>query len=118
MKHPQAHIAFVENESPADDAGFTAGCSITAVDGMPIRDLIDWRWYTAGDQIEVSYIDTDGDQGSCVLTREEGQDWGFEFSDIIFDEPMTCMNRCTFASCGSFLKNLARRCDCAMMTTA
>ena len=70
---PRALIASVEAGSPADDAGFYAGCSITAVDGIPVRDIIDWRWMSAEDEIELSYIDGDGDEGSVTLERDGGE---------------------------------------------
>lgn len=92
----RAPIAAVEPYSPADDAGFTAGCFITAVDGHPIRDIIDWRWYSADDTMNVAYVDTKGDAGSVTLEREPGEDWGFEFAGAIFDDVMQCENACTF----------------------
>lgn len=89
-------IAFVAEGSPADDAGFTAGCRITAVDGHPLRDTLDWRWYGDGDEITVSYVDTDGDTGDVTLYREEGEDWGIDFDGAVFDGIKTCRNACVF----------------------
>lgn len=93
---PIARIASIEEESPADDAGFYPGCAITAVDGSPVRDIIDWRWKTAADEIELSYIDGKGDEGEVVLERDPGEDWGIEFEDVIFDDVKLCRNACTF----------------------
>lgn len=89
-------IASVAPGSPADDAGFTPGCSITAVDGRPLRDLIDWRWYADGDEVELSYIDADGESGTVELFRDEGEDWGIEFDGVVFDGIRTCRNACVF----------------------
>ncbi|MEY8562969.1 DUF512 domain-containing protein [Eggerthellaceae bacterium 3-80] len=93
---PAALIRFVEPLSPADDAGFSPGCKLTSVDGHPLRDLIDWRWLSDGDIIEVGYVDLDGEAGSVELERDAGQDWGFEFDGVIFDEIKQCRNACTF----------------------
>lgn len=93
---PVARIAAVTPESPADDAGFVPGCALTAVDGRPIRDLIDWRWLAADDEMVVSYLDADGDTGEVELFREEGEDWGFEFNGLVFDEVKLCRNACRF----------------------
>lgn len=93
---PAARVAFVEPGSPADDAGFTAGCYITSVDGAPLRDLIDWRWLGADDVIELGYIDCDGDAGTIELERDEGQSWGFEFDGVVFDGVKQCRNGCIF----------------------
>lgn len=91
-----AKIVDVEVGSPAYDAGFEPGCFITSVDGNPIRDMIDWRWHTSDDVIEVGYIDLDGDAGTVVLERELGQDWGLAFDGAVFDGVRTCRNACTF----------------------
>ncbi|MDO4501837.1 MAG: DUF512 domain-containing protein [Coriobacteriia bacterium] len=91
-----ARIAYVEPYSPADDAGFEPGCLVTSVDGQPVRDIIDWRWLTAEDQIDLGYVDLDGDAGVVTLERDPGQDWGFEFEGVVFDRIKLCRNACTF----------------------
>ncbi|MBR5259092.1 MAG: DUF512 domain-containing protein, partial [Eggerthellaceae bacterium] len=93
---PLARIAYVEPYSPADDAGFEPGCYITSVDGQSVRDIIDWRWLTAEDVIELGYIDLDGEEGEIELEREEGEDWGFSFEGVVFDGVKQCRNACTF----------------------
>lgn len=91
-----APIVSVAPDSPADDAGFSAGCYITHIDGNPVCDIIDWRWLSAGDEMEVGYIDTDGDAGSVVLERDPGEDWGFSFDGMVFDGIKQCRNACIF----------------------
>lgn len=93
---PCARIAYVAPGSPADDAGFSAGCFITSVDGKPLRDLIDWRWLTADDVIELGYVDTDGDEGSVELVRGPEEPWGIEFEGVVFDGVKQCRNACSF----------------------
>lgn len=93
---PYARIRAIEEGSPADDAGFTPGCVITAVDGHPLRDILDWQWYSDGDAIELSYIDTDGDSGVVELERDEGESWGITFEGAVFDGIRTCRNACVF----------------------
>ena len=99
-----APVAGVEPGSPADDAGFSAGCRILHVDGRPVRDLIDWRWLSADDVLRVGYVDTDGDVGEVELEREEGQGWGFAFDGAVFDGVRQCRNACTFC----FMRQLPR----------
>lgn len=93
---PRALVRAVAPDSPADDAGFEPGCYVTAVDGRPVRDMIDWRWLTSDDVIELGYIDLDGDEGEVELERDEGEDWGFEFEGVVFDGVKQCRNACTF----------------------
>lgn len=93
---PRALVRAVAPESPADDAGFEPGCFVTAVDGRPVRDVIDWRWLSADDVMELGYVDLDGDEGVVELEREPGEDWGFEFEGVVFDGVRQCRNACTF----------------------
>ncbi|WP_241159515.1 DUF512 domain-containing protein [Adlercreutzia sp. ZJ176] len=93
---PRALITAVAPDSPAYDAGFEPGCYLTSVDGQPLRDIIDWRWLSAEDVIEVGYVDLDGDSGVVELEREEGEDWGFTFEGVVFDAVKLCRNACTF----------------------
>lgn len=89
-------IAFVEEESPAWEVGFEPGCYIFSADGHPLRDVIDWRWWASGPEVLVEYRDCDGDEGSVLLERESGQDWGISFEKVVFDEVIQCRNACTF----------------------
>ncbi len=91
-----ARIVEVAPNSPFDDAGFTPGCIVTALDEQPLRDIIDWWWLSADDVMDVAYIDLDGDAGVVTLEREVGQSWGVEFDGVIFDAVLTCRNACTF----------------------
>ena len=93
---PRALIVGVTPESPADDAGFSPGCFLTSVDGQPLRDMIDWRWLASGDEVEVGYIDLDGDEGTVQLWREPDEEWGFDFDGLVFDGVRQCRNACTF----------------------
>lgn len=93
---PAARITAVDPESPADDAGFEAGCYLISVDGQPLRDIIDWRWLSADDVITVGYIDLDGEAGEVELERDPGEDWGFTFDGVLFDRVKLCRNACIF----------------------
>lgn len=96
LSRPVACIIDVEEGSPAADAGFIPGCLITAVDGKPLRDILDWQWYSDGYSVTLSYIDTDGDSGEVELNRDEGESWGITFDGAVFDGIRTCKNACVF----------------------
>jgi putative radical SAM enzyme (TIGR03279 family) len=65
-------IASVEPGSPAERAGYRAGMVVSEFEGTPLRDVLDWMWLTEGDL------------------------WGLEFADPLFDGLRTCTNACTF----------------------
>ena len=92
-----AWVAGVEPESPADDAGIEPGMRIDAVDGKPLRDIIDWRWEADADEVELDvWLPEEEELCSAVLYREPGQDWGIDFTDVLFDGIRTCVNACQF----------------------
>ena len=90
-------VSAVFEESPFDDIGVTPGCVILRVNGAPVRDVIDWRWLTGGEEeICVSLIDTEGDAADVIVERDEDEPWGIEFEGLVFDNVKTCRNACTF----------------------
>ena len=92
-----AWVASVEPGSPADDAGIEPGMRIDAVNGVPLRDIIDWRWEADGDEAELDvYVPDDDEVYGATLYREPGQDWGIDFTDVLFDGIRTCVNACQF----------------------
>lgn len=96
MDRTCAKILKVEEGSPAFDAGFEPGCAITSVNGNPLRDMVDWLWDSADDEIELEYVDLDGEQGTITLERDPGEDWGITFDGAVFDGVKVCKNSCTF----------------------
>ena len=92
-----AWVASVEEGSPAWAAGIERGMRIVTVNGMVPRDIIDWRWEADGGWVELEVFDPrDGTTAACELEREPGEDWGIEFTDVLFDGIRTCVNACQF----------------------
>ena len=92
-----AWVAAVEEGSPAWEAGIEPGMRIERVNGVVPRDLIDWRWEADGASCELEVFDPrDGTTTPCELWREPGQDWGVDFTDVLFDGIRTCVNACQF----------------------
>lgn len=92
-----AWVARVEEGSPAWDAGIEPGMRIVTVNGVEPRDIIDWRWEADGGWCDLEVFDpTDGTIAECELVREPGEDWGIEFTDVLFDGIRTCLNACVF----------------------
>lgn len=91
-----ALIASVDPFSPADDAGLEAGDCVLAVDGMPVRDMIDWRWSASEDEVVLTVADSDGEIVEVELLRDPGEEWGISFEGAIFDGVKVCRNSCVF----------------------
>lgn len=88
----RAVVAHVDAGSPAQACGIEPGMVFTHVEGEALRDIIEWRWFADGFDVEVTL-----ETGEHVLIeRELGQDWGITFDDSIFDGVITCKNACIF----------------------
>lgn len=88
----KAVIKSIEEESPAWCVGLEPGMALTHVNGIPLRDMIEWQWQA--DDLEVEITTSEGDV--AVMERDPGEDWGITFTDCIFDEITECRNGCIF----------------------
>ena len=107
-KVPQAVIASVDDGSPASRAGLEAGDMVLAIDGHPVRDILDWQWLTTEDECCLSCLDPKGRQADIFLERSWGEPWGISFEGVIFDGVRTCRNACTFCFMRQLPKGLRR----------
>ncbi|MDO9108359.1 MAG: DUF512 domain-containing protein, partial [Coriobacteriia bacterium] len=89
-------IAAVDNDSAASRAGVVVGDRVLSADGAPLADIIDWQWYSDGDQVAVELDRESGTRENVLLVREPGQAWGLDFADLLFDRVRTCRNSCAF----------------------
>lgn len=89
-------ITRVEPGSPAAASGVSPGQAVVAVDGQPVRDVLDWQWLTDGESVRVTLQDQAGDTTDVELSRDALRGWGIEFGDLVFDRIKTCRNDCAF----------------------
>ncbi len=89
-------IAAVDAESPAFRAGLEAGDAVLAVDGHPVRDILDWQWLTTEGECCLSCVGAQGEEADVFLERSFGESWGITFQGVVYDEVRTCRNACAF----------------------
>lgn len=89
-------VVTVADNSPAKRAGVHPGDTIVAVDGHAISDMLDWMWYADAEQVELTVRDEQGIERGVIMTDEDGDDWGIEFQDFLFDGIKRCTNACAF----------------------
>lgn len=90
-----ATVVMVTAGSPADAAGLLVGDVVMAVDGRPVRDIIEYRVLT--DESEVSLdVMREGLELTFDLEKAPGTPLGIEIDSPVFDEVRTCDNHCEF----------------------
>lgn len=88
-------IASVTAGGFAERAGLRCGDRLLAINGQPVRDVIDVRFYGSEEELVLAVR-----RGAAVLSvhasRGYCEDWGGEFADPLFDGIRSCANHCPF----------------------
>lgn len=86
----------IEPGTLADQMGLRPGDVILAVNDHPLRDVIDFRFYSAEEEIEL-LVRRDGRELALSGVREYAQPMGVEFAHPTFDVDIRrCTNKCEF----------------------
>ncbi len=90
-------ITEVAPESLADELDLEPNDRITKVNGRSVRDYLDFRFQTSGEtEMELTVKKANGETWEIELEREEGEDFGLMFEQIV---PRQCANECLFCFC-------------------
>ncbi len=96
MKRRGLKISMVEPGSIADELGLTAGDRVTAINGEPVRDLIDFRYLAADELLDIDVTKTGGDEWVLEVEKDFDQDLGIDFGPEGFGPTLRCNNKCVF----------------------
>ncbi|MGE5586562.1 MAG: DUF512 domain-containing protein [Bacillota bacterium] len=93
---PGAVISRVEPGSIADEAGIVPGDRLVSVNGHLVRDVLEYRFLCAEDEVSLVIEKPDGEELVVDVTKDYDEPVGVEFDDAIFDGVRPCRNRCIF----------------------
>jgi putative radical SAM enzyme (TIGR03279 family) len=97
-------IDAVEPDSLAVAAGLRPGMRVLAADGRPLRDVIDYQFYTAEPSVTLTVQHEDGVEHAYHFDKHPDDDLGLAFADATWDGVRICANTCFFC----FLKGLPK----------
>ncbi len=80
--------------SPCADKGIQAGDRLMKINGHPINDGLDYRFYVMEDHLQMVFRSAD-DTRTRVITVE-GEEPGLEFATYLMDKQHSCRNNCVF----------------------
>jgi putative radical SAM enzyme (TIGR03279 family) len=90
-------ITEVTPGSLAEELELEAGDRILKINGRPVRDYLDFRFHTGGEtELVIEVRKSSGEEWELDLEREEGEDFGIGFEQIV---PRQCANECLFCFC-------------------
>ncbi len=91
-----AEISGVVPGSIAEEVGFSAGDRLVAINGQPLRDLIDYRFFCAEEFLTLEVLDDRNRPHSIEIEKDFDEDLGLEFASALFDGLIQCNNGCPF----------------------
>lgn len=96
MKNGKAVAYLVQPGSIAEEAGIECGDSILSINGEKIRDVFDYRFLIADEEIVVEVQKKSGEIWEIEIEKDEYEDLGIEFETSMIDEAKSCTNKCIF----------------------
>jgi putative radical SAM enzyme (TIGR03279 family) len=89
-------ITHIEAGSIADKMGIIEGDILVAINGQAVEDVIDYRFLTADEHLEVTLTKTDGSEWILEIEKEYDEALGIEFDNPVMAETRQCHNKCIF----------------------
>ena len=91
-------------ESPADLAGVQPGDLLTAINGQPVRDLVDYQFYASEEALTLG-IERNGRAVETLVEKASDESLGILFGEEPAPFIRICANKCVFC----FIKGLPER---------
>jgi putative radical SAM enzyme (TIGR03279 family) len=91
-----ALITRVLPDSIAEEIGFEPGDRLVSINGQRPRDLIDYRFLSADEELTLEVLDAQGKTHHIEIEKDIDDDLGLEFDTALFDGLIQCNNRCPF----------------------
>ena len=89
-------IKSVDAHSPAQRAGVRPGETLTHINGRPIVDVLDYKFFAHGPRLELTLVGEDGRSRTLRVRKAEGEELGLNFETYLMDKARSCANRCIF----------------------
>ncbi len=97
LRRPGVLITEVTPASLAEELELAPNDRIVRVNGRTVRDYLDFRFQTSGEtELDLTVKKANGETWEIELEREEGEDFGLMFEQIV---PRQCANECIFCFC-------------------
>jgi putative radical SAM enzyme (TIGR03279 family) len=85
-------IVDIETGSIARELGIKPGAKLLSINGNPVRDMLDYRFYVSAEELEV-LVEQDGEQIVFEVEKEPQEDLGIILEDL---KMRKCGNKCVF----------------------
>ena len=101
-------ISKIYDDSLAQELGLEIGDKILEVNGKVTRDIIDFSFEFAEEEIELLIEHEDGDRELIAFEKDVDEELGAEFESAVFDGIRRCKNHCVFCFVDMIAPNMRR----------
>ncbi|WP_244269480.1 DUF512 domain-containing protein [Natronincola ferrireducens] len=101
-------ISKVYPDSIAEEVGIEVGDILLTINGEPIEDIIEYKFYLGDEYLEVEIEKPDGEQWIIEIDKDYDEDLGMEFENPIIDQARSCKNKCMFCFIDQLPKNMRK----------
>ena len=91
-----AVVASIEEGSIGEELGFEVGDRLISINGVKPRDLIDYKFLMAEENIQLIILDEKDKQHTIDIEKDYDDDLGLAFTEALFDGLKQCNNQCPF----------------------
>ena len=89
-------ITSIDRHSPAERAGVHTEEKLISINGHPVVDVLDYRFYGYDKSPVLELERPDGTRRTLRVRKEEGLDLGLNFETYLMDKARPCANNCIF----------------------
>lgn len=100
-------IAKVMPDSLGEELGLKPGDKLIAMNGNPIRDVIDYMYYEAAEDLSL-LMEIDGEEVLFEIEKDSEEPLGLDFEDYLMDRQRSCKNKCIFCFIDQLPKGLRK----------
>ena len=91
-----AKITAIIKDSIALELGIKEGSELLNINGVVLRDYIDYQYLTMNENLEFEIKNPDGEIEVFEIEKDFEEELGFVFESAIFDKIKPCANNCIF----------------------
>lgn len=91
-----ALVSEVLKGSIAEDLEIQTGDELVSIDGVKLRDMIDYKFMTATEELTLEIKKQNGEIEEIELEKDFDEDLGIVFESAVFDKIRPCLNHCIF----------------------
>lgn len=104
MKKYNPVIEYVFPGSIGEACGIVGGEKLLRINGVPLRDIIDYQYLSAETLLELEIEDAAGEVRTVSVEKGEDEDLGIGFESAVFDGIRKCCNKCIFCFVDQMIK--------------